>query len=424
MKIRSLPCRLRVTYQRLDKVRPNPRNPRKHSTRQINKLARIIRKQGCNVPLLVDREGNLLAGHARYQACQSLGFTEVPTICLEHLDENQARAFALADNRLGELSEWDEKLLAEQLKELSLVLDFDLELSGFDIGEIDLRIQDLNGEKQGGEESADTLPAAGPRVSQGGEMWLLDENRVLCASALDESAYERLLEQKRAAMVFTDPPYNVPIAGNVSGLGAVHHRNFMMGAGEMDEFEFTAFLRRPCELLVRFSIGGALHFICIDWRHLAELLAAGREVYSELLNLCVWVKNNGGMGSFYRSRHELIFVFKCGPLPPQQYSTRAIRPKPHQRLGISLHYCLRQSRWGRQPPGAAPDRQAGRTRGRRRHGLFGAGRSHPRRFSRQRHDVDCRGTHRTALLWAGTRPNLCRHGCPPLASLYRRTRPT
>jgi DNA modification methylase len=134
----------------------------------------------------------------------------------------------------------------------------------------------------------------------------------MCASALEESAYSRLLEKSRAAVVFTDPPYNVRIEANVSGRGAVRHRDFMMATGEMDPLEFTAFLSRTFKLLARYSSDGSIHFICMDWRHMGELLSAGREAYDELKNVCVWVKNNGGMGSFYRSRHELVFVFKHG----------------------------------------------------------------------------------------------------------------
>ena len=144
---------------------------------------------------------------------------------------------------------------------------------------------------------------------------MLGQNRVLCGSALDEPAYAALMDDRRAAMIFTDPPYNVPIAGNVSGLGMIHHRDFMMACGEMDETEFTAFLTRACALHARYSTNGSLHFVFMDWRHLAELLAAGREVYTSLQNLCVWVKNNGGMGSFYRSRHELVLVYKHGRAP-------------------------------------------------------------------------------------------------------------
>jgi DNA modification methylase len=310
METGSLKPRLRIEYRPLHEIRPNPRNPRKHSSRQIKKLARIISKQGFNVPLVIDRHGNLLAGHARYEACVKLGFSEVPTICLEHLNDNEALAFVLADNRLAELSEWDDKLLAEHLKDLSLVLDFDLELSGFEIGEIDLRIDDLKPVAAGSEDPADKLPAAGPKITQTGDLWILGWHRILCASALEASAYALLCDKSRAAIVFTDPPYNVRIKGNVSGLGAIRHRDFIMASGELDPLEFTAFLSRTFKLLAHYSRDGSIHFICMDWRHMGELLSAGREAYDELKNVCVWVKNNGGMGSFYRSRHELIFVFK------------------------------------------------------------------------------------------------------------------
>src|ERR1700730_9378723 len=312
METGSLKPRLRIEYRPLDEITPNPRNPRKHSSRQIKKLARIISKQGFNVPLVIDRHGNLLAGHARYEACIKLGFTEVPTICLEHLNEHEALAFVLADNRLAELSEWDDKLLAEHLKDLSLVLDFDLELSGFEIGEIDLRIDDLKPVAAAGEDPADELPAVGPKITQTGDLWILGWHRILCASALEASAYALLCDKSRAAIVFADPPYNVRIERNVSGLGAIRHRDFIMASGEMDPLEFTAFLSRTFKLLARYSSDGSIHFICMDWRHMGELLSAGHEAYGELKNVCVWVKNNGGMGSFYRSRHELIFVFKHG----------------------------------------------------------------------------------------------------------------
>ena len=312
METGSLRPRLRIEYRPLDEITPNPRNPRKHSSRQIKKLARIISKQGFKVPLVIDRHGNLLAGHARYEACIKLGFTEVPTIYLEHLNEHEALAFVLADNRLAELSEWDDKLLAEHLKDLSLVLDFDLELSGFEIGEIDLRIDDLKPVAAAGGDPADELPAVGPKVTRTGDLWLLGQHRILCGNVLEASAYALLCDKSRAAMVFTDPPYNVRIEGNVSGRGAIRHGDFIMASGEMDPLEFTAFLSRTFKLLARYSSDGSIHFICMDWRHMGELLSAGREAYDELKNVCVWVKNNGGMGSFYRSRHELIFVFKNG----------------------------------------------------------------------------------------------------------------
>jgi DNA modification methylase len=197
-----------------------------------------------------------------------------------------------------------------------LDLDFSLEATGFEIGEIDLRIEGLT--SQGSDiEAADDLSVVpiGPAVTRAGDLWLLGEHRVLCGSALDPAAYVTLMGRERAAMVFADPPYNVAIDGNVSGLGAVKHRDFAMASGEMSEAEFTNFLKRALSLHASHSSEGSLHFLCMDWRHIDELLAAGRTAYSGLQNLCVWVKNNGGMGSLYRSQHELVFVFKHGRRP-------------------------------------------------------------------------------------------------------------
>jgi DNA modification methylase len=264
--------------------------------------------------VLIDRNHKIIAGHGRVLACKTLGITEVPTICLDHLSESQAKAFLIADNRLTEIALWDDRLLAEQLKALSEVeLDFSLDAIGFEMGEIDMRIEGLT--QAGGEEdAADRLPEVTnqPVISKTGDLWLLGQHRVYCGDARDPNAYAALLGERRAHMVFTDPPYNVPIRGHASGLGKIQHQDFAMAAGEMSEVEFTAFLTDVCRLLANFSSDGTLHFICMDWRHMTELLKAGRDVYTELKNLCVWVKDNAGMGSLYRSRHELVFVFKQG----------------------------------------------------------------------------------------------------------------
>jgi hypothetical protein len=314
----AAPHRLKIVYRNIDEIRPNPRNPRKHSRRQIKKLARIIQHQGCNVPLLLDRYDNLLAGHARFEACRLLGLTEIPTICLEHLNERQAQAFMLADNRLAELSEWDDRLLAEHLKELSLALDFEIELSGFEVGEIDLFIESLNSASEKEPDAADALPQMPTSklpVTRAGDLWLLGEHRILCGNALEESTYVVLMNGKFAAMVLSDPPYNVRIAGNVSGLGRIQHRDFVMASGDMSEAEFTLFLSRVCRLFARHSKDGSLHYLFIDWRHVGEMIAAGKVAYTELKNIAVWVKNTPGMGSFYRSQHELVAIFKSGRGP-------------------------------------------------------------------------------------------------------------
>jgi DNA modification methylase len=306
--------RLEIIPQPLAELKPDPANPRRHSKKQIRQIAKSISVFGFNMPVLVDAELNVIAGHGRLLACRELGIDEVPTLCLDHLTPAQVRAFRIADNKLTENATWDDHLLAEQLRDLSLSgLDFDIEVTGFEMGEIDLRIASLEDPPaEDKADPADVVPeiAAGPPVSKPGDMWLLGPHRVGCGNALDPSAFTALMGEDRAAMVFTDPPYNVPIEGHASGLGTIHHRPFPMAAGEMDPAEFTAFLRQTCRNLTAFSAAGSLHYLCMDWRHLAELLAAVQEVYDEFKNLCVWVKDNAGMGSLYRSQHELVLVFK------------------------------------------------------------------------------------------------------------------
>ncbi len=270
------------------------------------------------MPILVGVDGTIISGHGRLKAVQQLGWTEVPTICLDHLDEAQKLAFMLADNRLTEISEWDDRLLAEQLQELSLLdLDFDIETTGFNTAEIDERIKNLDNDGDDAmDDPADTVPPAnaGPAVSRPGDLWYLGRHRLICKDARDPLTYSTLLGRNRAALVFTDPPYNVPIAHHVSR-GKVVHREFAMACGEMDEATFTSFLTTIMGLVARYSRNGAIHFYCMDWRHSPEVLAAGRSVYPELKNIGVWVKHNAGMGSFYRSQHEFVFAFKYGTAP-------------------------------------------------------------------------------------------------------------
>ena len=304
---------LKIIYRSIEDLTPDPANPRRHSEKQIRQIAASIEEFGFVVPILIDRNRRIIGGHGRALAGCAVGMTEVPTVCLDHLTPAQLRAFAIADNKLTENATWDDRLLAEQLRDLSLLgLDFSLEVTGFEMGEIDLRIASLEESPAPGDDPADVLPevSVGPWVSQLGDLWFLGHHRLVCGSALDAGAFAVLMGEERAAAIFTDPPYNVQIDGHASGLGAVHHRPFPMASGEMNKAEFTAFLARALCNLVAFSTAGSLHYICMDWRHLDELLAAGGEAYGGLKNLCVWVKHNSGMGSLHRSQHELIFVFK------------------------------------------------------------------------------------------------------------------
>jgi DNA modification methylase len=305
---------LSFQYVPVESLQLNPQNPRLHSDKQLGRLATSIRTFGCIVPILINGQLHVIAGHGRVLACRSIGMKEVPAIQVEHLSEQQKQAFMLADNRLAEKSEWDERLLGEQLKILAEVeLNFPIEATGFEMAEIDLRIENLDPAIQGENDPADALPESSPiHVSRPGDTWELGGHRVGCGNALAFAAYQRLMSDRKANVVFTDPPYNVRIAGNFSGNGKIRHREFAMGAGEMSKPQFTRFLTGALSYLADYSTKGSLHYICMDWRHIAEVLEAGGAAYSELKNLCVWTKDNAGMGSFYRSQHELVFVFQNG----------------------------------------------------------------------------------------------------------------
>jgi len=302
---------LRIQYLAVSKLKSDPKNARVHPKRQLAQIAKSIERFGFNVPVLVNKDLSILAGHGRVQACQLIGVTEVPIIRIEHLSPEQARAFLIADNRLSENATWDEDLLGRELKELSeLDLDFELDATGFAVAEIDLLIENVESPP---EDVADELPETSDvAVSRSGDLWLLGKHRVLCGNALAPADFRTLMGTERAAMIFTDPPYNIPIAGNVSGKGTIKHEDFAMACGELSPEQFIEFLTSSLRLSVNNSNVGAIAIIAMDWRHMKELVVAGLTVFSELKNLCVWVKDRAGMGTFYRSQHELFFIFKHG----------------------------------------------------------------------------------------------------------------
>jgi DNA modification methylase len=303
---------LAIKYKDPRKLKPRLKNPRTHTPRQIKQIAASITEFGFINPVLIDASDGIVAGHARVAAATSLGMTDVPTVRVDHLSPTQIRAYVIADNRLAEKAGWDPTLLALELQELSVQPNFDVTVTGFEMGEIDLVIGQASESEP---DEADVIPEIDrslPAVSRPGDCWQIGDHVLLCGDALKPESYEQLLGGKRAQMIFTDPPYNVRIAGNVSGLGKARHREFAMASGEMSEREFTNFLRRALTHLVDFSIDGSIHFICMDWRHIRELADAADDTYTELKNICVWSKSNAGMGSLYRSAHEFIFVFKNG----------------------------------------------------------------------------------------------------------------
>lgn len=294
-------------------------NPRKHSKRQVKQIAESIKAFGFRAPVLVDADNRLICGHGRVEACKLLGIDQVPAIRATDLDEAKIRAYMIADNRLTENSEWDDALLGEHFRFLTdLELDFDLETIGFDYGDIErLMIEDQADPGSG--DSNVPSPEEVPQVAQPGDLWLLGDHRIFCGDSLAAESYEQLFPaKKRASIVFTDPPYNLS-AKEIGQTCAESHGDFAMAAGEMTETEFREFLETVFDHLKDRSKSGSIHYVCMDWRHSAELLAAGNKVYDELKNICVWAKSTGGMGSFYRSQHELVFVFKSGRAKHQNH---------------------------------------------------------------------------------------------------------
>jgi DNA modification methylase len=308
--------KLFIVYQKLDQLHFNPNNARIHSKRQIRQIKASMSEFGFTNPVLVDCNNTIVAGHGRVEAAKLLDITEVPTIRLDRLTKEQIRAYIIADNKLAENAGWDKEILAIELEYLLMLenVDFDVTITGFEVPEIDVVLEEARStaskEDEVPEPAFDQKPVTKP-----GDLWLLGKHRVICGNSLRELTYRELLGSRRAAMVFTDPPFNVRIDGHATGNGAIRHREFAMASGEMSEAEFVSFLNNCFRLMAGYSANNSVHYICMDWRHAGDIIAAGKQNYDEFLNLCVWVKNQGGMGSFYRSQHELVFVFRKGKGP-------------------------------------------------------------------------------------------------------------
>jgi len=306
----------KVQHLPIEALSAYPRNARTHTKSQIREIARSIERFGFTNPILIDQDKQIIAGHGRVAAARLLGMKQVPTLRIGHLTETEKRAYILADNRLAEKAGWDRDTLAIELQAL-IDSDFEVELTGFSTAEIDLVLGEASEKVDGALQPEDVIAdmSDGPAVTQRGDIWVLGSHRLICADARDPASYGRLLQGRKAEFVFADPPYNVKIEGNVGGRGRFHHRNFAMASGEMSPPEYTDFLYACLSQAAAHSMDGSIHDVCIDWRHIGEMLAAGRKVYGELKNICVWCKTNAGMGSFYRSQHELVFIWKSGSAP-------------------------------------------------------------------------------------------------------------
>lgn len=292
-------------------LKPYARNARTHSKKQIRQIARSIKAFGFLNPVLIDSEHMVIAGHGRVEAAKELGLESIPTLCIEHLTESEKQAYILADNKLAQKAGWDQELLKIELQNLiNNDIEFDLTLTGFETPEIDIILHVGDNPPTNQDELLEMANI--PSRVRNGELWRLGKHYVYCGDALQEESFEVLMQGGKADMVFTDPPYNVPVDKHVCGSGKITHSEFAFASGEMSADQFTVFLQSSFSHLAKYSADGSIHFVCMDWRHVAEITSAAKAAYSETKNICVWNKQLGGMGSLYRSQHELIFVFKNG----------------------------------------------------------------------------------------------------------------
>ena len=308
--IRRRPRPLSVTYRAAGSLKPDPRNARTHPKRQVEQIIASMRKFGFTNPILVDPDGVIIAGHGRLLAAKAIGLAEVPTIELTGLNDAQRRALRLADNKIALGAGWDLDLLKLELGELSaLEFGMDLAVTGFSSGELDIL---LSSKEDPDDDAIPPIPAE-PR-SRPGDIWRLGVHRIGCGDSRDLEFLHKVVGDSAAVDVaFLDPPYNVRISGHANVTD--RHREFAMASGEMTDEAFRAFLTQTLGAAARVSRDGAVHFICMDWRHMDDVCAVGRSIYGDLLNLCVWNKSKAGMGSLYRSKHELVFVYRVGTAP-------------------------------------------------------------------------------------------------------------
>lgn len=301
---------LAVVYKAPGDLTPDPRNARTHSKKQVTQIVQSISAFGFTNPILADPEGNLIAGHGRLRAAKDMGLDKVPVITLDGLTEPQKRALRLADNKIALNAGWDTEILKLELADLSMPdIDIDLGLTGFSPGEIDVVLSES---EDPDDEVIPPVPES-PRVKPG-DIWQLGEHRIGCGDGRDVAFLQAIVGEGNAIdCAFLDPPYNVKINGHANAKG--RHREFAMASGEMTDTEFRTFLADTLGACAKVSRDGAVHFVCMDWRHMDDVTASVGKIYDDLLNICVWNKSNAGMGSLYRSKHEMVFVYRVGSGP-------------------------------------------------------------------------------------------------------------
>lgn len=310
--------KLVVEYLSVRNIYFYEKNTKVHDEKQIIQIADSIECFGFNNPVIVDENGVLLAGHGRLCAARMLDMDKIPVVRLTHLNEFEKKAYRIADNKLSELGKFDTDMLKLEFSDIEALAielgeELSLDVTGFDLKDIDVIMNEDKSEEAKSNEKLENIPyiSEDEIITQPGDIWYIGRHCIICGDALQKDTYKKLLDDEKAQIVFTDSPYNISVS-KIGGKGKVKHSEFKMGVGELSSEQFTDFLKKIMENLCEYSEENSVHYLCMDWRNVFEMMSASKDVYSKMLNLLVWAKTNGGQGSFYRSKHELIFVFQNG----------------------------------------------------------------------------------------------------------------
>jgi len=305
-----IPNNLLFEFVNPDSLKPYPGNPHKHPKQQIEQIRASIRAYGIVRPVVTDEEGIIIDGEALWQAAKLEGNTSVPVLRLFGLSETQKRELRIGLNKHPHNADWDAEQLRIEIEAILAVhIDLDLGVIGMSVGQVDKLL--IAGDT---DPADDTIPEIAPRaVSQPGDIWIADGHRIGCGDCRDLPFLRQVVGSRPVDCSVTDPPYNRAITGDATtGRGRARHPEFLMASGEMSDEAFEGFLHDALSGFAKVSRDGAVHYVFMDHQHLDTLLTVGKRVYAQRLNICVWNKSNAGMGSLYRSKHELICVFRVG----------------------------------------------------------------------------------------------------------------
>lgn len=305
---------LRIVRRAIDSVRPAGARARVTTPEQLERVIKSIRQFGLVTPILIDAEDRIVSGHVVWEAAQKIGSETIECLVVDHLDDAELKALSLALNRIAETGDWNLDTLREVMIEIRSA-DIDLTTTGFTLQEFDQITLAPSPSSQDEEDCAEVEFKDETPVSRIGDLFQLNDHRLLCGDALEAESYRQVLGGRMAHCTFSDPPYGCKIEGFVSGLGKHKHKDFVMASGEMDDAQFIEFLETYLTHCRTFTSKGAVTFACMDWRQIDKLLAAGAQAGFNRNNIVVWNKGSGGMGSLYRSAHELIAVFCNGKSP-------------------------------------------------------------------------------------------------------------